>query len=477
MTDSLPTGPRRVSPVTPLLNAWKVATALVAFAVWQGRDIVVEQDLPLMKVGLVFLGVLVVAALVSLTYNYFAWRRMTYGFDAESIYLHAGILLRSQRHVRLDRIQSVDLNQPLLARIFGFVSLRVSSAGSGQDNLVIAFVRDDEAHRLRNEILARAAGLSPSADAPPPEAPERELYRIAPGRIFGSLLRSAGLILGLVIILGTATVAIVLRSPAIIPVVFVPLLLQGSFWWRHLNSQFDFVVATSPDGIRLRYGLLSTTARTVPPGRVQAVQLAQPLLWRRKNWWRITLTVAGDGVSLEGGEPTLYPVATQEEAAHLLYLVLPDLGVEDPLGVISTSLLGSGDDDGFATSPRRARWVDPLVWRRTGYLATPSAIVIRRGRLHRRTIIVPNARIQSLGIAQGPIARRLALADVALHTTPGTIAPVVPHLDVTVASQFMANASHLARRSRVSAGPERWMEKPAAVEPAAAEEPNSHEDP
>lgn len=471
-SEPAPEPARRVSPVTPVLNAWKVATALVAFAVWQGRDIVREEAIPPATVGLVFLGVLVVSALVSLTFNYFAWRRMSYGFDAESIFLHRGILFRSQRHVRLDRIQSVDLNQPILARVFGFVSLQVTSAGSSQDNLVIAFVRDDEAHRLRNEILVRAAGLDPGEEqAPAPEAPEHELFRMTPGRVFGSLVRSAGVLVGSVITIAIITTAIVLREPSIIATLFLPLVAQVTFWWQRLNSQFDFAVATSPDGIRLRYGLLSTTARTVPPGRVQALQFTQPVLWRRKNWWRITLTVAGDGVSAERGEPTLYPVATQDEAARLLYLILPDLGVDDPLALIDASLRGTGADEGFTTSPRRVWWVDPLVWRRTGYRATTTATIIRRGRLTRRAILVPNARIQSLGVTQGPVERRLVVANVALHTTPGTIAPVAPHLDAEDAREFLRGASARAKAARRSAGPERWMEHPPAHPRPAAQPP------
>lgn len=475
MTEPLTPAPsredaRRVSPITPLLNAWKVATALVAFAVWQGRDIVMEENLPLMTVGIIFLGVLLLSALVSLTYNYFAWRRLTYGFDTESIYVHSGILFRSQRHVRLDRIQSVDLNRPLLARIFGFVSLQVTSAGSGQDNLVIAYVRDDEAERLRNEILARAAGLAPGEEqAPAPQAPERELMRITPGRIIGSLLRSTWFLLGVVFTVGFITAAIITGEPSVIAPILLPIVAQVTFWWQHLNAQFDFAVATSPDGIRLRYGLLSTTARTVPPGRVQALQFTQPVLWRRKNWWRITLTVAGEGASMESGEPTLYPVATQDEAAHLLSLILPDLGVAAPLDLIGVSLRGRGPAGGYVTSPRRARWIDPLVWRRTGYTATSAATFIRRGRITRRTVIVPNARIQSLGANQGPIERALGLANVALHTTPGSIAPVVPHLGLSDAREFIHAASERARASRRSAGPERWMERTTGPAPERPE--------
>src|SRR5699024_6583644 len=217
-----------------------------------------------------------------LTYNYFAWRRLSYGFDAESIYVHSGILFRSQRHVRLDRIQSVDLNRPLLARLLCFVSLQVTSAGSGQDNLVIAYVRGDEAGRLRHESLARAAGRgSGEEQAPAPEAPERELLRVTPGRIAGSLIRSLWVLFGIALTVGLIAASSSTGEPSIVVPILLPILAQVTLWWRHLNQQFDFAVATSPDGIRLRYGLLSTTARTVPPGRVQALQFTQPLLWRR----------------------------------------------------------------------------------------------------------------------------------------------------------------------------------------------------
>src|SRR5690625_4777483 len=211
-----------------------------------------EENLPLMTVGMIFLGVVLISALVSLTYNYFAWRRLSYGFDAESIYAHSGILFRSQRHVRLDRIQSVDLNRPLLARVFGFVSLQVTSAGSGQDNLVIAYVRDDEAGRLRNEILARAAGLSPGEEqAPAPEAPERELLRITPGRIVGSLVRSLWFLFGIVFTVGLITAAIITGEPSVIAPILLPILAQVTFWWQHLNAHIDFAVADA-DLIRAR---------------------------------------------------------------------------------------------------------------------------------------------------------------------------------------------------------------------------------
>ena len=56
---------------------------------------------------------------------------------------------------------------------------------------------------------------------------------------------------------------------------------------------FGFTVADSPDGLRLRHGLVNVQSQTVPPGRVQAIEISEPLLWRRKGWVRVSLNVAG----------------------------------------------------------------------------------------------------------------------------------------------------------------------------------------
>ena len=37
-------------------------------------------------------------------------------------------------------------------------------------------------------------------------------------------------------------------------------------YWNSINRGYNFTAAISPDGIRLRYGLLDTQAQTLPPG-------------------------------------------------------------------------------------------------------------------------------------------------------------------------------------------------------------------
>src|SRR5699024_4234755 len=119
----------RVHRVTPLLNAWKVAAAMFAIFVWQYSDTIGQLDLPVTQILLIILGVIIVGSLIGLGFSTLAWSRTKYGLSDESVFLHSGILFRQQRHVRLDRMQTVDVTQPLLARITGFAALKIESAG------------------------------------------------------------------------------------------------------------------------------------------------------------------------------------------------------------------------------------------------------------------------------------------------------------------------------------------------------------
>ena len=79
----------------------------------------------------------------------------------------------------------------------------------------------------------------------------------------------------------------------------------------------------------------------------------------------------------------LLPVGDRDEALLALWLVLPDLGSADPRALLDAALSGAGESGGFVTSPRRARLLDPLAWRRNGYALTGRALLVRRGRLLR----------------------------------------------------------------------------------------------
>jgi putative membrane protein len=259
-------------------------------------------------------------------------------------------------------------------------------------------------------------------------------------------------------------------------------------YWSSFNKGYNFTAAVSPDGIRLRYGLLDTQAQTVPPGRIQALKVSQPPLWRMFGWYRIQVNVAGYGLASSAGEgsarTTLLPVGSLADVMEILALVLPDPGTQDPVGVFTAGISGLADpagtpgiaggqdaDGGFVTSPRRARLLAPLGWRRNGFTATETALLLRSGRWWRNFVVVPHQRTQSMALQQGPLARRFRVADLVLHTTAGPVAPRLIQAGLDEARTLFDAQSARARAARKRQKSEHWLEP--AAQPAAppAEEP------
>lgn len=470
-------------PVTPALKGWKVLVAVLAIGWFQvGENIEQAIDLLHGTAFLLLLGGILLIGLIGFGYSAVAWRVTRFAVTDEAVHLRTGILFRQQRQARLDRLQAVDVVQPLLARLVGLAELKLEVAGGSGSAVSLAFLREAEAEALRAELLALAAGLQrpgavqvadaeqPTAGAAVPQpfdvAPERQVYELPMGRLVKATLRSGTVPTLLLIVAGAIALSIASRDISAAFVLVAPLFGAVTYVWSRINQGANFRAAISPDGIRLRHGLTEARAQTVPPGRVQAIRLRQGPLWRGPDWWRVEINVAGYGQSDQQQRDTvLHPVATRGEAMTALWLVLPDLGVDDPTALVEAAMTGKDTDGGFTAAPRRARWVDPVGWRRHGVRVTDRALVTRSGRIWRSVDVVPHERTQSLGLAQGPLQRRLGLASFVLHSTPGPVAPSVQHLDAGVAAALLDEQAERAWTARASATPEQWMRAVGAPTP------------
>lgn len=507
---------RRVHPVTPLVRGWAVVGAAIVILGQQSLEGGPRGGLIALLSGeywWTLLAALAAVALVGWGYSVLAWRMTSFAVGEETVHLRRGILFRQQRHARLDRLQSVDIRQPLVARFFGLCELTLETAGGTDSGIAIGFLKGSDADELRAELLARAAGLKvaragahptpgavpagglapvqpgtvqpgaaqpggpqdtvvptgPGQDGPDQiglpvgpalEAPQVPVLTVPIGRLIASVVRSGAMITLLVWALAVVVVMFATGEWAVLSASLPAVLGAGGYLFGRLTGEFDFRVAISPDGVRLRHGMLETRSQTIPPGRVQAVRLVQSVLWRGRDWWRVQVNVAGYGGDSEDKNSVLLPVGTRDEALTVLSLVLPDLGVDEPRRVLDAGLDGdSRAPSAYVTAPRRTRILDPVAWRRNGFTVTGRALLLRRGRMVKILDVVPHERTQSLGLSQGPWQRRLGVSSFQVHSTEGPVHPEVPHLDAADAAALMAQQAQRARTARAAAGPERWMER------------------
>jgi membrane protein YdbS with pleckstrin-like domain len=70
-------------------------------------------------------------------------------------------------------------------------------------------------------------------------------------------------------------------------------------------------------------------------------------------------------------------------------------------------------------------WLVPRQVRAMGYAERADDLLLRRGILFRSMVVVPYGRMQYVDVTAGPLARRLGIASVQLHTaSPGTDASI-----------------------------------------------------
>src|SRR5262245_62867382 len=265
---------------------------------------------------------LVAAVPVSLGCGFVSWWFTHYRIEAGDLYVETGVLFRRSRRVHLARLQAVDVVRPLIARLLGLAELRLEVAGGDKTEAPLAYLSEPAADRLRAELLARAAGIAPDA----PEAPEDVLVKVPHGALVGSIALSGTTIMGTLLTAGLLVIGVGFEQPGVLIPLLPIMLAFGGATFRAFSHGFDFTLAESPDGLRLRHGLLEHRSQTVPPGRVQAIRLVQPLLWRRWDWVKVEVNVAGyaPGGGEDGTSRTsvLLPVAPRATALGVVGRVL-----------------------------------------------------------------------------------------------------------------------------------------------------------
>lgn len=429
-----PVAERRLHPVTPLRRAWAPVAVVIGWALHDPDQ--AQRQLTRLTTTALLIGLAVLVPVAAL-YGFLSWWFTHFAVTESELRIRTGLLFRRTAHIRLERVQAIDVTQPLLARVAGVAKLKLDVIGADKKD-ELAFLGEREARALRAELLARAAGFAPETAHEVGEAPARELLRTPPFQLAISLVLTgstwgalaAALVVPPVLWLATHSVWTVLATG-------VPLLgAAATSSVGRFVGEYDWTVGESPDGLRIDHGLLDRTHETVPPGRVQAVRIVEPLLWRRRGWVRVELDVAGSSNSV------LVPVAPRELAEAVVARVLPGVSVPEAAAL--------------SRPPRRAWRCVPVWWRGYGLAVTEAVFAARHGLLRRRLTLVPHAKVQSVRLTQGPWKRLWRLADV--HVDTGADKTVTAWLrDAQEAAELLRAQAERSRTGRRDAPPDRWM--------------------
>lgn len=458
---------RRVHPLSPLLRMWAVLVGIAAVLMAQqaetlgrSRDLLADTSLPTALVVLVAVVALPVVFFVGWVVSLPWWRATGYRITDEEIAVRRGVLSRQLRTARFDRVQAVDVIEPLAPRLFRLAGVRVETAGGSDSSVNVEYLPRADAETLRADLLHLVDGTPEGAD----EFPERHdgpasasaAATVSAAGSGGSGEDAARIVVPTIPITRSAVAAALSGSSLLVVVgvvvsvatpvgaaVLLPALAGAVPWfWGVLNASWRFTAKLDGDILGITFGLSERRRQSIPLGRVHAVEVSQPLVWRLLGWWKVRVDVAGygNGEGSKGSTTTVLPVGELPVALHVLELLCP-LSAPEITGVAHPQGRPAAQDEaqdaasgaGVRTylSPPSARWVSPVDRTRQSVtlVTDPSshaegqlrAVVSHRGRLRRVVSVISPAHIQELTLRSGPVQKVLGLAGVRFDLVPGPV--------------------------------------------------------
>jgi len=507
----------RLHPLTPLLKGGIVLIVVLGYVLNNLRDQLVEFFIPGTGpqdsgdpvryvwehgvVGWVVLGVVVLLVVLTGLF-WLSWRMHEFRVTGEIVEVRSGVLFRTNRRARLDRIQGINISRPLVARVLGTAKLEIAQAGNDA-NVQLAYLGARAADDLRQRILVLASGakdddpravrrsdgvlqdrvdelFSPELD--PAAVHATRIVKVHPGRLIASMLLSGTTVFILLAIAAMVVSVALTGESGILFGLFPAVIGAGGYYVRKFSRSLQYTIADTRDGIRIGFGLVSTSNETLPPGRIHAVSVAQPLLWRPFGWWDVRInraTNAGNGASSNQQVSSIVlPVGRAADVREVLDIILPGLvgsavagpdasreelreGSSEAVDVVDDSLTTTGDRGGFVHSPGRGAWLRPLSFRRNGYRFVQGAVLLRLGAVWRSLVIVPLPRVQSVRVEQGPVERWLRVASVHVHTVSGPVSARIGALDAQDAQRLWSGTARRAVEAAAADTSHRWREREA----------------
>jgi putative membrane protein len=447
--------------------------------------------------GMILVAIAAVLTLV-LAFQILAWWRFTYTLLPHEMYIESGVLSRNKRSIPWDRVQDVEIERGVLARLFGLAKVKLETGGAGGDEGLLDSIALEDALALRDEIRARrgiVASTSPEAAAAAPPLFEMTVPRILQAGLLNFSLVWVAVIFGAIQFFDDLLPFSIddvetwigineediwgYLSPVTIVLALVLFLVLGTVAGliQMFVRNYGFTLWLDGRTLRRVRGLLTRSEVAIPLRRVQAARTSAHWLIRRYGMCRVDVqTMAG---ATSGGVQELAPLANADEAARLLAIA----GNFERIA-----------PERFAPVAPVHRWYDALIWTPSlalivlaaGFIwpqvwwgllfvvllgplivigAGPHAwrlegdmLHVRHGWFGQDHWLLPLANIQSVSLSVGPVQGRLALASVAVDSAGA------PSDGLRIRNLAIADARALVEALRSSTS---WIRKRQDQTPAA----------
>ncbi|MCQ2009861.1 PH domain-containing protein [Sporolactobacillus sp. STSJ-5] len=295
-------------------------------------------------------GYALIILLVIIVFNFFKWLRFKYEFVDDQFHIRSGVLVRSDRYIRIQRIQSVQIKTNLLLRLLGVVQLKFDTADqASKGDMVLSALKLEEAEKIKAEVSRGKTQKSIIfAVEDPTEAPKvvddspKKVYALSGKRLLGaSLLTSkVGVVLAAVFGLWSQADDFIpdsiqgqslsyLEHASLVGMIIIIGMVILMLWLVSLVSallRWGFFKLSVHEGEwRIHRGVWETSDETYKTDRVQAIRIKEQWLQQLFGWCTVYADCSGS-IDLEksnGGSVLVFPLLRKKELPDFLETAIP----------------------------------------------------------------------------------------------------------------------------------------------------------
>jgi putative membrane protein len=331
--------PQRLHPLTLLLRVGASLPALLVILFPLLRNPSSTENVTSLVLGVLY-GLFALPAIL-LQY----WR-FSYRITPKQIVIQSGVLTRKNRSIPIERIQNIQIERSLIARVLGLAKVKIETAGSSGTEGSLEYVSVGEAREIRQVVRSFQRNTADAAADTSGDAPDDATADAAAETLFEMPLRRVLLsgafrfsLLYLAVIFSVLEffnpeallqrffredrmdwlAELVLSHPAaaIAATVLVAILLGwASGIGVHLARYYNFRLWLEGDKLRKRHGLFTVTEGTIPLDKVQTLILRTNPFMRAFGWYELKVQTIGIDVE-EQGHRVIAPFASAERILNL----------------------------------------------------------------------------------------------------------------------------------------------------------------
>ncbi|WP_251517376.1 PH domain-containing protein [Oceanobacillus luteolus] len=393
----------------------------------------------------IFLGIFLV---LNLIYAVLTWHRYSYYVTDEALWIEYGIFKRTKRSIAKNRIQSIDLTESVLHRLFKLTSIQIETAAGGgsKAEATLRAVTLEEGKRLTETLKESQEQELELLEEQAPIMKKITFQRLL---LAGITSGGVGLIIGF-LVAGLVEIEELipeniydetlewLLSASIFLLIIVVLMLMLAVYlisviWVIIRYG-NFTIKRSENELIITRGLLERKQLTIPFDRIQAVGIEENIIRQAFGYASVFVEIAGSKTGDQIADSTiLFPLLQTREIPAFMEEFVPKFiwnedvdWVKPPASASPLYLIRSSTIFVLAIIPvfiffpsfvwipivlsGLALFMGWLGYKDAGLYVNDNRLFIRYRRITRVTVQLYHKRVQAFEKRQNVLQRRLHLA-------------------------------------------------------------------